>query len=72
MGYYMVKVALKDIEDLPNGKTREKKWSEYYLCEAVSVTDAEVIMTEEFKGSVIEFEIKSVSESGIVGFVKKK
>lgn len=72
MSYYIVKVSLCDTEQLPNGKSKDKKWVESYLVNAVSVTDAEVITAEEFKSTVIDFEIKSVVQSTIVDVLQKK
>ena len=60
--FYAVKVHVVFEDD--NGKP--KKQVEYYLVEAVSVTDAEVITNEEFKSFVGEFEVKSVNETRFV------
>jgi hypothetical protein len=60
--FYAVKVHV--IFDDDNGKP--KKQVEYYLVEAVSVTDAEVIINEEFRTFVGEFEVKSVNETNFV------
>ena len=60
--FYQVKVHVVFEDD--NGK--QKKNAEYYLVEAVSVTDAEVITNEEFKNSSVEFEVKSVNETKYV------
>jgi len=60
--FYAVKVYV--VFDDDNGKP--KKQVEYYLVEAVSVTDAEVITNEEFKGFSGEFEVKSVNETKFV------
>lgn len=70
--YYSAKVQLIDSETLPNGKNREKKWIENYLVEAISVGDAEVIIHEEFKGSIVDWRITGVMESAIIGVLKKK
>lgn len=60
--FYQVKVHVIFEDD--NGK--QKKNTEYYLVEAVSVTDAEVITNEEFRNTNVEFEVKSVNETRIV------
>lgn len=61
--YYNAKVKVT-IEDERSG--RPKSHNEVYLVDAVSVTDVEVQVTEEFKHSTFEWEITSVSETKIV------
>lgn len=52
MAYYSAKAKVL----VDTGKS-VKKVIEEYLVEAVSVTDAEVKVTEDFQGSNIEFEV---------------
>ena len=60
MAYYVAKVKIAT--DTPKGV----KWqSETYLVDAVSVTHAEELVTKDFEGSGIEFEVKAVSKSQI-------
>jgi hypothetical protein len=60
MAYYVSKVKIAT--DTPKGV----KWqSETYLVDAVSVTHAEELVTKDFEGAGLEFEVKSVSKSQI-------
>jgi hypothetical protein len=62
MSYY--NVTVKIATENPKGG---KKWmSENYLVDAVSITDAETIVHEDFKMSGLEFDVKSASISKIV------
>ena len=47
MSYYTAKVQLVDTIDTPKG-TKEKKTTETYLVEALSVTEAEAKVIEDF------------------------
>ena len=59
--YYVTKVSVSHTD--PNsGKV--KKVTEQYLVDAVSVTDAEVIITKALQGE--DFEVKSVTASKII------
>lgn len=60
--YFTVTVKLEFTDD--NGK--KKKQTEKYLVDAVSVTDAEVKVTEEFEGATYDWSVKSVAETKIV------
>lgn len=60
--YYKAKVREK-IED---DKGKIKKTTAEYLVDAVSVTDVEVQITNEYKGVGFEWELLSVSETKIV------
>lgn len=61
MAYYVTKVSVSHTD--PNsGKV--KKVTEQYLVDAVSVTDAEVIITKALQGE--DFEVKSVTASKII------
>ena len=59
---YNVKVKLSYEDD----KGRVKSKTEAYLVKAESVTDAEVIVNEEFKSYPNEFEVKSVTQSNVI------
>ncbi len=65
MGYYTAKVSV--LHDTPKGVKRQ---SEMYLVNAISVTHAEAMVTEEFKDTGIDFEVKSVSISNIIKVIK--
>ena len=63
MAYYVTKVSVSHTD--PNsGKV--KKVTEQYLVDAVSVTDAEVIITKELSSQSLTFEVKSVTASKIL------
>ena len=61
--YYVTKVSVHH-EDPNSGKI--KKMTEQYLIDAVSVTDAEVIITKELGSQSQDFEVKSVTASKIL------
>ncbi len=69
MSYYMAKVQLVDAVDTPKG-VKEKKITETYLVEALSVTEAEAKVIEDFKGYTMDFEVKSVSASKIIKIIE--
>jgi hypothetical protein len=61
MSYYIAKVKIAT--DTPKGV----KWStDRYLVNAVSVTHAEELIHDDFTGSGIQFEVKSVSSTRIL------
>ena len=61
MSYYIAKVKIAT--DTPKGI----KWAtDTYLVNAVSVTHAEELIHEDFIGSGIQFEVKSVSSTRIL------
>jgi hypothetical protein len=62
MKYYKAKVKVITQDD----KGRQKKNVEEYLVHAVSVTDAETKVHEEFKNDSVEFEVTSVLETKII------
>lgn len=66
--YYIVKVKLEFETD----KGQIKKKTETYLVKAESVTDAEVIINEDFKSYPQEFEVKSVTQSNIIDVLEAK
>ena len=65
MSYYTAKVQLVEAIDTPNG-VKEKRITETYLVEALSVTEAEAKVIEDFKGVTFDFEVKSVTASKIL------
>lgn len=66
--FYNVKVTF-NIED---DKGKVKKVTEQYLALAVSVTDAEVIVTQEFSQSMSDFKVVSVQETKIIDVLTAK
>jgi hypothetical protein len=61
--YYIARVQIKFEDD--NGKV--KKRTEQYLVHALSITEAEAVVTESFiSAPTLQYEIKSISESRIV------
>ncbi len=69
MSYYTAKVQLIDTIDTPKG-TKEKRVTETYLVEALSVTEAEAKVVEDYKGATFDFEVKSVSASKILKIIE--
>ena len=69
MSYYIAKVQLVDSIDTPKG-VKEKKVTETYLVEALSDTEAEAKVIEDFKGYTLDFEVKSVSASKIIKIIE--
>ena len=69
MGYYVAKVQLIDTIDTPKG-TKEKRVTESYLIEALSVTEAEAKVVQDFKGVMFDFEVKSVTTSKIIKIIE--
>jgi len=69
MSYYTAKVQLIDTIDTPKG-TKEKRVTETYLVEALSVTEAEAKVVDDFKGATFDFEVKSVSASKILKIIE--
>ena len=63
--YYIAQVKFTEQIDTKNG-TKEKKFKHDYLCEAVSVTDAEAIVVGALEGSVLDYEVVSVKSSKII------
>ena len=62
MKYYIAKVKVVTTDD----KGRQKKIVEQYCVHAVSVTDAEAKVHEEFKNDGLEFEVTHVNETKII------
>lgn len=69
MSYYTAKVQLVDTVDTPKGP-KEKRITETYLVEALSVTEAEAKVVEDFKGYSFDFEVKSVASSRIIKIIE--
>jgi hypothetical protein len=67
----MAKVQLVDTIDTPKG-VKEKRITETYLVEALSVTEAEAKVIEDFKGYTMDFEVKSVSASKIIKIIESR
>ena len=65
MAYYTAKVQLTTLVDTPKG-TKEKKATEIYLVEALSVTEAEAKVVKDFGNSTLDFEVKAVNNSKII------
>jgi hypothetical protein len=68
MSYYTAKVQLTTLVDTPNG-TKEKKATETYLVEAMSVTEAEAKVVKDFQGVTLDFEVKAVTNSRIIKII---
>lgn len=68
MAYYTAKVQLTTLTDTANG-TKEKKATEMYLVEAMSVTEAEAKVVRDFQGVTIDFEVKAVTNSKIIKII---
>ena len=69
MGYYTAKVKWVDVVDTPKGQ-KEKKVTETYLVEAMSVTEAEAKVVKDFEGYNFDFEVTGVNESRIVKIIE--
>ena len=68
MAYYTAKVQLTTLVDTQSG-TKEKKATEMYLVEALSVTEAEAKVVKDFGNSTLEFEVKAVTNSKIIKII---
>jgi len=66
MNYYIAKVKVHHEDD----KGRVKKVTEQYLVNAVSVTDAEAKVVQDFEGSNLEYEVTAVSETKILKVIQ--
>jgi hypothetical protein len=65
MSYYVAKIQLQQEVDTPKG-VKIKKITETYLVEAMSVTEAEAKVIQDFTGYNFDFEVKSVTASKII------
>lgn len=68
MAYYTARVQWVDVVDTPKGQ-KEKKVSETYLIDAMSVTEAEAKVVKDFEGYSFDFEVKGVNQSKIVKII---
>ena len=68
MAYYTAKVQLTTLTDTATG-TKEKKATEMYLVEALSVTEAEAKVVKDFHGVTFDFEVKAVTNSKIIKII---
>ena len=66
MAYYTAKVRIA--VDSPKGV---KRVTEMYLVNAKSVTHAEAMVTKDFEGDGVDFEVKAVSNSKIIKVIEK-
>ena len=66
--YYVAKVQLSIEVDTPKG-VKIKKTTETYLVEALSVTEAEAKVINDFRGYTFDFEVKSVNTSKIIKLI---
>jgi hypothetical protein len=69
MAYYVAKVQLIDEIDTPKG-VKEKKITETYLVEALSVTEAEAKVIKDFAGYRFDYEVKGVTQSKIIKIIE--
>ena len=68
MAYYTARVQWVDVVDTPKGQ-KEKKVTETYLIDAMSVTEAEAKVVKDFEGYSFDFEVKGVTQSKIVKII---
>ena len=66
MAYYTAKVRIA--VDTQKGV---KRVTEMYLVNAQSVTHAEALVTKDFEGSGVDFEVKGVTNSKIIKVIEK-
>ena len=65
MGYYTAKVQLLD-----DSTGKQKRVTEMYLVEAMSVTEAEAKVVKDFGSTTLEYEVKAVSSSKIIKIIE--
>jgi hypothetical protein len=68
MAYYTARVQWVDVVDTPKGQ-KEKRVTESYLVDAMSVTEAEAKVVKDFEGYSFDFEVKGVTQSKIVKII---
>mgnify|MGYP002633894009 FL=1 len=68
MSYYTARVQWVSVVDTPKGQ-KEKKVTESYLVDAMSVTEAEAKVVKDFEGYTFDFEVKGVTQSKIVKII---
>ena len=66
MAYYTAKVRIA-----VDSGNKVKKVTEMYLVNAKSVTHAEAMVTKDFEGDGVDFEVKAVSNSKIIKVIEK-
>lgn len=64
--YFMVKIELSDQIDTGSGKSKTKKWVEYYLVEDDVILGAEEKINKEFSGSIVDWKITGITQSSVV------
>jgi hypothetical protein len=67
--YYTAKVQLTHEVETSKG-VRQQKVTETYLVEALSVTEAEAKVIQDFGNTTLDFEVKSVTQSKIIQILK--
>ena len=65
MGYYTAKVQLLD-----DSTGKQKRVTEMYLVEAMSVTEAGAKVVKDFGSTTLEYEVKAVSSSKIIKIIE--
>ena len=65
MGYYTAKVQMVD-----DSTGKQKKVTEMYLVEAMSVTEAEAKVVKDFGSTTLEYKVKAVSSSKIIKIIE--
>jgi hypothetical protein len=68
MAFYLAKVQF----EITNEQGKVKKHNRTYVVDAVSVTDAEVMVNRYLKDSTEPFEVKTIAESKIVDCIYEK
>ena len=68
MSYYTAKVKMSTTVDTAKGP-KERTVTEVYLVDALSVTEAEAKVINDFKGTGIDFEVKAATESKIIKII---
>ena len=65
MGYYTAKVQLLD-----DSTGKQKRVTEMYLVEAMSVTEAEAKVVKDFGSTTLEYVVTAVSSSKIIKIIE--
>jgi hypothetical protein len=65
--YYIAKVKFETMDETSG---RPKKSYEYYLVDALDISDAENKLKERFKDAIADFSVVSIQESKIMGVIK--
>ena len=69
MSHYIARIQLTDTVVTRKGP-KEKKVTESYVVEALSLTEAEAKVVKDFQGYTLDFEVKSVSASKIIKIIE--